>query len=150
MLTGGGWRCGAQLKGDESLGLRRCDCSGGATFETVQSLRPLLAPAMQQVGVHAVLLGYRSDRYTGLVAHGHQCGLELRGIGAVRAPLRVPRGLRVFEHRVHVLVACTRSSSDRLSHSRWGSPGAYIQDGFATRLQMTAVSDVRIEGVFLT
>jgi hypothetical protein len=80
---------------------------------------------MQQVGVHAVLLGYRSDRYTGLVAHGHQCGLELRGVSAVRAPLRIPRGLRVFEHRVHVLVACTRSSSVRLSHSRWGSSGAY-------------------------
>jgi hypothetical protein len=43
----------------------------------------------------------------------------LQGVGAVRAALRIPRGLRVFEHRVHVHVACTRSCSDRPCHSRW-------------------------------
>lgn len=72
-----------------------------------QSLRPLLALAVQQVGIHAMLQGHRRDRCAGLLAHGNQLGFELRGVGAVRASLRISLGLRFFEHRVHVHFACT-------------------------------------------
>lgn len=55
---------------------------------------------------------------------GHQFGIELRGVGAVLAPLRVAGCLRVFEHRVHGQVACTDLAQTK----------HVIQDGLATRL----------------
>ena len=44
----------------------------------------LLAPAVQHVGIHAVTQRQRSDGGSGLHARGHQLGLELRGVGAMR------------------------------------------------------------------
>ena len=49
-----------------------------------------------------LLHGQGCNRGAGLLAGGQQFALELRGIGAARACHRVARGLRVFEHRVHV------------------------------------------------
>jgi hypothetical protein len=95
-------------------------------FEAVQALRSLLAPAVQQVGIHAMLQSHRSDRCTGILAHGRQLGLELRGVGAVRAAMRISRGLRVFEHRVHVQFrAHGQSCANLLMGSRWDSPDDY-------------------------
>ena len=46
-------------------------------------------------------------------------GLELRGVGAVRAAHRVAGGLRVVEHRVHVVVVWTRCCCVQAGRSRW-------------------------------
>lgn len=84
----------------------------------------ILEPAVQHVGVHAMLEGQGGNRGAGLLACGQQFGLELRAIGTARARHRVARGLRVFEHRVHAGFVDTISLNGR-GRIKMGSPVAY-------------------------
>ena len=86
----------------------------------------LLAPSVQHVGIHAVTQRQRSDGGSGLHASGHQLGLELRGVGAVRTAHSVARGLRVFEHRVH----------GKLRAHDLAQAANQVQDGLAGRIQI--------------
>lgn len=44
------------------------------------TLAVFLEPAVQHIGVHAVLQGDRGNRGAGLLASRHQFGFELRGV----------------------------------------------------------------------
>ncbi len=74
---------------------------------------------MEHIGVHAMLERQCCNGSAGHSAGCCQFGFELRAVGAVGTPLGVARSLRVFEHRVHPNVACTRSCSPSLDCSRW-------------------------------
>ena len=89
------------------------------------TLAVFLEPAVQHIGVHAVLQGDRGNRGAGLLASRHQFGLELWGVGAVRTPHRIAGCLRDFEHHVH----------GRLRAHDLPQADQVIQDGLATRLR---------------
>ena len=93
-----------------------------------------LEPAVQHVGVHALLARQCRDGSTGLLACLHQLGLELRRVGPMRAPGRVSGNLCFFEHGVHDLL--------RAHYLARGA--ASDQDGFAGRLRYS-----RREGVMV-
>ena len=61
----------------------------------------LLEPAVQHVGVHAVLQGYCGNGRVRLLAGHYQFGLELARVGAVGRPIRISRKVWFFEHGVH-------------------------------------------------
>ena len=92
----------------------------------------LLAPSVQHVGIHAVTQRQRSDGGSGLHASGHQLGLELRGVGAMRTAHGVARGLRVFEHRVH----------GKLRAHDLAQAATQVQDGLAGRIRMPTTDGV--------
>lgn len=58
-------------------------------------------PAVQHVGIHAMLSSYGGNGNTGLLAGCHQFGLELAGVGAVGTSGRILGEAWVFEHGVH-------------------------------------------------
>ncbi len=89
------------------------------------SLVVLLEPAVQYVGIHAMLQSQCCNGCSRLHASGHQPGLELRGIGAVGTAHCVARGVSVFEHRVHGKL-CAHDLAQ--THTR-------EQDGLAGRLR---------------
>ena len=72
-----------------------------------------------------MLQGHCGNRRPGLLVGGHQFGLELWGVGAVRTPHRIAGCLRDFEHHVH----------GRLRAHDLPQADQVIQDGLATRLR---------------
>ena len=60
-----------------------------------------LEPAVQHVGIHAMLHGQRGNRGPRALAGCDQIGFELGAVCAVAASRRVTGQLRVFEHGVH-------------------------------------------------
>ena len=92
------------------------------------SLAVFLAPAVQHVGIHAMLERQCCDGGTRLHARGHQLDLELRGVGAVRTAYCIARGLRVFEHRVH----------GKLRAHDLAQAANQVQDGLAGRIHQSA------------
>ena len=91
---------------------------------------------MQHVGVHAVLQGQRRNGCARFLAGGDQLCFELCGVGAVCAPRRVARCLRVFEHRVH----------GQLRAHDLAQTNHLIQDGLASRLLKTGTRP-RLNGI---
>ena len=88
-----------------------------------------LEPAVEHVGVHAVLQGQGGNGGARLLARGHKFSFELRGVGAVRAPHGVTRGLRFFEHSVHARLR---------AHDLAQTPTS-LQDGFAVCLRSNSL-----------
>ena len=93
-------------------------------------------PAVQHVGIHAMLPGYGCNGRTGDLAGRYQFCFELGCVGTVGASGRILGEVWVFEHgvhdglRAHDLARCENS----------------IQDGFAGRLQIDTAFDARNYG----
>ena len=86
-----------------------------------------LQPAVQHIGVHAVLTGQCRDGCTGHLAGRHQLGLELGRVGSMGAPGRITGNSWVFEHGVHDLLRAHDLARLLSIH----------QDGIAGRLHST-------------
>ena len=85
-----------------------------------------LEPAVQHVGVHAMLPGYGRNGGSWLLARRHQFSFELAGVGAVGAPDRISGKVGGFEHGVH----------DGLRERDLARCETSIQDEFTGRLRM--------------
>ena len=81
-------------------------------------------PAVQNIGIHAVLQSQSSNGGTRAQASCHEVNFELGAVGAVRAPQRLKRSERVFEHRVHASYVHTIVPT-LLCFGEMGSPDAY-------------------------
>ena len=87
-------------------------------------------PAVQHVGVHAMLPGYGSNGCPRALAGRYQFSFELGCVGTVGASGRILGEVWVFEHgvhdglRAHDLARCENS----------------IQDGFAGRLRCSGIN----------
>jgi len=95
-------------------------------------------PAVQHVGVHAMLPGYGSNGCPRALAGRYQFSFELGCVGTVGASGRILGEVWVFEHgvhdglRAHDLARCENS----------------IQDGFAGRLRRTSEGAQCATGLF--
>lgn len=83
------------------------------TVWAMTALVVFLKPAVQHVGIHAVLQGKRSNGGTRAKAGCYQVNLELSAVRAVRTAHRLRGNMRVFEHRVHASYVHTIISSQR-------------------------------------
>ena len=69
--------------------------------QTMASMVVFLKPAVQHVGIHAMVQGQCGNRGAGALTGSDQIGFELGTVCAVRASRRVTGQLRIFEHGVH-------------------------------------------------